>query len=92
MTKYIPKVGRIVVPKVVNETVTTGVLNPLEPGTRIRATLGETVIVGKVGVMVFPHEIVPVDIKPKTTRSYRGFLENITLWVSDGWEFELLDA
>ncbi len=90
MSKYIPETGPKVIPERIEEKTVTGLLNPLPVGTPIRATLGETVIVGKVGRPSPEFAIVTVDIKPRRSSDYPGLLEGHNLWVEDGWEFEVL--
>ena len=90
MSKYVPKIGTIIIPETVKEKTLEGVLNLPEPGTPIRATLGETVIVGTVSADFFPYALIRVDIKPRSKKVYAGLLQGHALWVEDGWEFELL--
>jgi len=92
MTRYIPETGTVTIPETVKAKIVTGVTNCPPAGTRIRATLGETVIVGKVSKRQSEQALIAVDIKPVRKNAYAGLLEFHTLWIEDGWEFEILDG
>jgi hypothetical protein len=85
-TIYTPKVGSIIVPETIKEKTVKGVLNALPVGTRIRATSGENVLVGRVGV-VGPHELIDITLE---AAGY-DHLRNYNLWLNTGWTFEILD-
>jgi len=86
---FTPELGE----KPVTTTTTTiqrGILNPPPIGTPIRATLGDTVIVGKTvkGVEGYPLLTIRVDA-PYTPW---GHTLDMQLWFGAGWVIELTDA
>jgi len=90
MSKYIPEIGTIVIPETVKEKTVEGILNRLAPGTPIRATLGDTVIVGVVGTMDTKFGVIPVTVDGFEGDIYGHLRANFMLWVQSGWEFEVL--
>ncbi len=88
-TPFIPEVGERIVPMVIEEKTVKGILNAPPVGTRIRATLGETVIVGRVG-RPSPHSLIVVDIEPQPGNIYTHLTRDFSLWTLSGWTFELL--
>ena len=90
MTKpFIPELGERIIPEVIREKTVKGILNQPPVGTRIRATLGETVIVGTV-YRHSSYELLSVKIDPTPETIYGHLLENFSLWPEAGWTFELL--
>lgn len=62
-----------------------------EVGTLIRATLGDTVVVGAVHEQTYygggpSHGVIYV-----TPNGIKRNHQHLTLWLDSGWEFELLD-
>ena len=92
MNVWVPVVGEKMAEVVVEQEMVWYVTNLPEPGTPIRATLGETVIVGVVSKQPSTYAVVHVDIKPLTKKSYAGLLSSHSLWTEDGWTFELLGS
>ena len=92
-TRYVPEVGEKVIPAHVKETVVTGVLNPLTPGTRIRATLGQTVMVGRVSTQPANYNLIYITLdSPRRAKQHLAHLvDAYSLWIDSGWQFELLD-
>ena len=88
MTIYTPETGTRTTSV---ETTVTGILNPLPVGTRIRATLGENVIVGRVTGQATRFPIVYVNAEGKPGKRSSCFLE-FGLWASSGWVFEVLNG
>ena len=91
-TFYVPEVGERVIPAHVEEKVVTGVLNPLTPGTRIRATLGQTVMVGRVSTQPANYDLIYISLDtPRRTKQHLVHLvDAYPLWIDSGWQFELL--
>jgi len=92
MTLYIPETGTTIIPEIVKQKETIGLLNAPAIGVRIRATLGQTVLVGQI------HKHSPYGMfyialdQPKTAdNTYRHTLK-VDVWVGAGWTFELLEA
>ena len=48
MTLYIPETGTTIIPAIVKPAETIGLLNAPAIGVRIRATIGQTVLVGHI--------------------------------------------
>ena len=90
MSKYIPEIGTITIPETVREKTVEGVLNKLAPGTPIRATLGDTVIVGVVSDKDSPYSLISVDIAGREGDVHTHLLSDTLLWIASGWEFEVL--
>lgn len=89
--KYIPETGPKVIPAHIEEKTVTGITNPLPAGTRIRATLGETVIVGTVTDWQSPYAVFEIRIAQPVFDRIREHLLDVRLWPESGWEFEVLD-
>jgi len=86
---FTPEVGE----KPVTTTTTTiqrGILNLPPTGTPIRATLGDTVIVGKTVDGVEGYELITV--RADAPSSPWDHTLEIQLWVGAGWVIELTEA
>ncbi|MET4780836.1 hypothetical protein [Glaciihabitans sp. UYNi722] len=91
-TIYIPETGTVHVPEIVKERTISGVLNRPATGTHIRATLGETVIVGRVSKEKSPYALIVIEADQlPTSPSWVSHLTRYSLWVDSGWTFEILD-
>jgi len=86
---FTPELGE----KPVTTTTTTiqrGILNPPPIGTPIRATIGDTVIVGTVTKGSEGFALVTIRVAaPKSTWDHTLDMQ---LWVGAGWVFELTEA
>jgi hypothetical protein len=91
-TTYKPEVGPKVIPAHIKEKTVTGVINPLAPGTPIRATLGETVIVGRVTDRQTEFHLIDITVAHPDFPDEEGpFMSGYSLWFASGWTFEILD-
>lgn len=91
-TRWVPEVGPKVIPAHVEERVVNGVLNRPAVGTRIRATLGETVIVGHVAGMASEFDLIYIRVEsPGEFAEFDTGLD-MTCWIDRGWQFEILEA
>jgi hypothetical protein len=92
MTLYIPETGTKIIPEVVKHKETIGLLNAPAIGIRIRATLGQTVLVGRI------HKHSPYGMfyialdQPKTADSSHKHTLEFAVWVGAGWTFEIIDG
>lgn len=86
MSIYVPIIGETIIPEVVKPATRRGLKNPLPSGTRIRATLGETVIVGTVGKQESRHALIAVSVDGSEPYDH----SEVCLWVESGWTFEVL--
>ena len=85
-TPFVPEVGTITIDR---EPITKkGLLNAPAVGTRIRATLGETVIVGKVHSMQSHAEHEVLYVKPDGQQNFWDPF--MSCWIEAGWAFEIL--
>lgn len=93
-TTWTPETGTIVVPETVKEKTVTGILNRPAKNARIRATLGRSVIVGRVngqpGYYDLPYDVLYVTVDGLPDSTYVHTL-NLALWPGAGWTFEVLD-
>lgn len=87
---YVPQTGTMTVPARVEEKIVTGILNPLPAGTRVRATLGQSVLVGTIQEHFSDYAVVALHIDQVETDWTTNHLLDVTLWVDSGWEFEIL--
>lgn len=87
MSTYVPVIGETIIPEVVKPATRQGLKNPLPQGTRIRATLGESVIVGRVGKQQSPRAMISVSVDGSEPYDHSEH----TLWIESGWTFEVLD-
>jgi hypothetical protein len=87
---WTPTPGTVIIPAAPERTVET-VINRPPAGTRIKATLGESVLVGKVNKTHHdsPHQLLYVDVKTPRGKSEVG--NTIALWFDSGWTFEILE-
>lgn len=90
--KWIPEIGPKVIPEHVEEKIVDGVVNRLPVGTRIRATLGESVLVGTVRDSIGNFPIVEIRVDQAEPDRARAHLLDLNLWVDSGWQFEILEA
>jgi len=88
-TVFVPEVGERINVIPAKETIVTGLLNAPTEGTRIRATLGETIIVGTVG-RDSAHELITVI--PDGLNHIWGHTGYTDCWIGAGWTFEILDT
>lgn len=92
---WTPETGTIVVPKTVEQKTIKGILNRPPRNARIRATLGESVIVGRIdgepSRYESPYEVVYVVADmPAGDHTYVHTL-GYALYPGAGWTFEVLD-
>ena len=92
MTSYTPRTGTTTIPAIVTPAETIGLLNAPAIGTRIQATLGNTVLTGSIG-RHSPYGMfyIAIDQPDTADHSYKHTLQ-IPVWVGAGWTFELLEA
>jgi len=87
-TEFVPEMGTRIVRT--EERPVTGLVNAPEHGTPIRATLGETVIVGTVIDDETPYGLIYVQVDaPESTCDHTL---RYSLWIDAGWKFEILAA
>jgi len=86
-TVFVPKVTEASVENVVITEATISNLPPV--GTRLRATLGESVVIGTVRSDHTQGGLL-VDFL-LDAEGYHGF-RDVTLWLAVGWTFEILDT
>jgi murein DD-endopeptidase MepM/ murein hydrolase activator NlpD len=84
---YTPELGDI--PVTTTTKMQTGVLNAPPAGTPIRATLGDTVIVGKTVKGVKGHPVMTIRIDAPYTPW--GHTLDMQLWFGAGWVIELTE-
>jgi hypothetical protein len=90
-TVFVPEIGEATVETVL---ATRAAITNLPPeGTRIRATLGETVLVGRL-----THELankdyfyIHLDPIPDATDNHEGW-RHYSIYLPSGWTFEILDT
>ena len=88
ISPYIFELGEKVIREHIEQKTVKGILNPPPVGTRIRATLGETVLVGTVAQLTdFPMFYLHID----SGKSSYSHTLSISVWVGAGWTFELLE-
>lgn len=90
--RYIPETGTKVIPERIEEKTITGILNPLPKGTRVRATLGGSVLVGVVQARPSEYAIIELRVDQVERNLSTAHMLDVTLWVENGWEFEILEA
>ena len=85
-TVFVPKIGTITETR---EVTTKGVVNLPAAGTRIRATLGGSVLVGTITDKNSRFELVEIELDG-FAKHYQNMAQ-FDLWVGAGWAFEILD-
>lgn len=89
-TVFVPEIGTKVVPETVVERTVTGILNLPPEGTRVRATLGETFIVGTL-VNPSPYEVLYIRLDELDSHSHYNHTLTYDVWPAAGWTIEILD-
>jgi hypothetical protein len=90
MSVWTPQRGEIVEPPEPRKPrlIRDGVLNPIPDGSRVRATMGENVIVGVVQWAESTAKYASVCLIPDGQRN--GQDRHLTLPLASGWSFEVV--
>lgn len=83
---FTPSIEKRTITREVTETV-EGITNLPPAGTKIRATVGESVLVGVIADHESKYEMFYLEVKG----GKYAHLNEFAVWLDGGWTFEILD-